>query len=239
MITPDHVLKYPILCYPVGAGGNWLRRVLLDEPLPLGVQNFHRDINGDIGPCTAFNNKIPGIIPTHNPDQNWQWVLSSEHRFNFYLNRLYKTEHCEFKIFDHDDQATWQMTCLNIANRVCAFDSPTTFFDFEKLITQPDQFLSQVNWAKIEIGKDELTIKQFLPKQLAFINTCVDTRDIYENWDNMFWVLFIVAQLDHLGLARPSLGPEIKKFAQDNYHRCRYTKTLHLDTRVTMPEWII
>jgi len=238
MITPDDLLKYPLLCYPVGAGGNWLRRVLLDEPLPSGAQNFHRDINGDIGPCTTLNNSTPGIILTHNTEHNWRWIFSGQHRFNFYLNRLYKTEHLEKNIFVNKP-AQMSGACIEIAKRVCTFDAPTPWFDFEDLLSDPDKFLLHVNQARDEIDVSALSLGQFLASRDAFLSTCVDTQELYENWDNPYWTLFVVAQLECQGIL-PNCkfeDPTIRQFAQHNYQHCAAIPVHHFNNRVTMPEW--
>lgn len=241
MITHDDLLKYPLLCYPVGAGGNWLRRVLLDEVLPPNAQNFHRDINGDIGPCTTLNNSVPGIILTHNIEHPWRWCFSGRYHFNFYLNRVYKTEHLERNIFALDERNNAAPVCVEIARRVLTFDVLEPKFDFEDLLFDHNKFLLHINQARGEIGHSELDLDQFLSKRGAFLNTCVDTRDVYKNWDNAYWTLFVVAQLGCLGIFPECQlnDPAIKEFAQQHYQQCGSASVHHFDSGVTMPEWVI
>ena len=113
------------------------------------------------------------------------------------------------------------------------------WFDFEDLLYNPNKFLLHVNQARDEIGVSALALDQFLLRRDAFLNTCVDTQELYENWDSPIWTLFVVAHLECQGIFSDCdlADTAINQFAQHNYQHCAVIPVHHFNNRVTMPEW--
>lgn len=247
-----HRLTWPMLCYVPGSGGNWLRRILMREPLQPGG-NFHRDQLGRLGrfhadPVPAGNRMIPGVDLVHNYNMKHDFFFSGNCYFNFYLNKLYKFDQVENNFFDRFDHTEWVNKCLQTARWVLEFDRyiDQCNINFVDLVLSPDNFLQQIDKISDRIIVDRLTMEEFLPLRDRFLETCVNPETVYENWDNMFWVMFVVAELEMRGvhpgdfsIGDPAEVSKLIEFAKANRHLCTLTNVVAIDSNVYMPEWPI
>ena len=247
-----HRLTWPMLCYVPGSGGNWLRRILIREPLFHGA-NFHRDTLGRLGrfhadPIPAGNRMIPGIDLVHDYHIKHDYLFSGTCYFNFYLNKLYKFDQVETKFFDHFNYTEWINKCLQTARWILEFERyiDQCNINFVDLVLRPDDFLQQIDKISDRIVMDRLTMEEFLPMRDRFLETCVNPETVYENWDNLFWVMFVVAELEILGvypgdfsIGDPDETVRLIEFAKSHYHLCTLRDMVPISSNVYMPEWPI
>lgn len=221
------------ISYPGGSGGNWLKKVILHTPIQSNKVNFH-SIHVDTKICIV-----------HQIDSSkFDYLLSGKCYFNFYLNVLYKYFLTEEKIFDQQDYQTCFLQCVNTANHLCSFDSIYKFvyFDFDHLIQQPQQFHQQLVAFQDNHNFSQTTWNDFELKKSIFEQTCVNPKDVYENWGNIFWVAWVLGQLMNKRTIPKDFDIRSKQnqalcrqFAQENYHLCDHLHYHFFDTKVSLP----
>jgi hypothetical protein len=223
-----------ILSFPGGAGGNWLNKVISNQPILSGTVNFH------------YRHYQSHLFFIHETDTTkFDYLYSGESYFNFYINALLKCFIHEQNIFNAVSYKESFLTCVNTARYICKYEQikEHIFLNFDDLINSPEVFLGQVNRIQDELKIHCTNISDFIEYQKTFISTCVNPINLYENFDNMFWVCFVIGQLmnydcvpDDFIISDPSNQHKCKKFAEQNYHRCKLNKVHFFDTNIHLPE---
>jgi len=224
------------ISFPGGAGGNWLISTLNFESIQHNTINFHKH----------STNKNYNIRLVHELDQNkFDYLFSGKSYFNFYVNVLYKCFHKEFDIFNTTSYKTHFLECINTARFICAFDKifDRVFFNFEDLVNSPEKFYKKLHEFQTVNKFDKLNYEDFATRQQKFISTCVNISEIYENFDNMIWVCFVLGQLMNSDIVPNDFFIFEKQnqqkcidFALDQYHNCRLRQVQHFDSNVCLPK---
>jgi hypothetical protein len=224
-----------ILSYPGGVGANWLVKVINQTPILSGRVNFHYD-----------RSKNRSISLVHETDvTKFDYLYSGSSYFNFYINVLLKYFIHEARIFDSDQYATSFLTCVNTARYICKFEqiNEHLFFNFDELVNAPAVFVTKVNQLQTKLGVGITGIEDFIKQRDIFISTCVNPLGVYENFDNMFWVCFVIGQLMNYDcvptdfiISDPDNQDKCKKFAEQNYYRCKLNKVYMFDTKIHLPD---
>jgi hypothetical protein len=225
------------ISFPGGAGGNWLLNLLCNESLPSDPTNFHKHNYKQI---YKYSIKL-----VHELDiTKFNYLYSGKSYFNFYLNFIYKCSHNDLDIFNQTDYKTYFLECVNSARFLCRFDQiyDYIFFNYDDLIDVPENFYGQLCKFQIKNSHDTISEEDFLLRRDQYIATCVNPATVKHNFDNMFWVCFVIGQLMNLNLVPQDFliheyqnQDRCKQFASDNYQRCTLTKIHDFDTNVFMP----
>jgi len=223
-----------ILSYPGGVGANWLVKVINQSLILPDTVNFHYD-----------RNKRRSILPVHETDvTKFDYLYSGSSYFNFYTNVLLKHFIYEKNIFDTTSYETSFLTCVNTARYICKFDQikDHIFFNFDELVDVPLAFVNKVNQLQTKLGIGITGIEDFIKQRDIFISTCVNTLDVYENFDNMYWVCFVIGELMNYDCVPTNFlislyenQDKCKEFAQANYKQCKLTKVHQFNTNVYLP----
>ena len=225
------------ISYPGGSGGNWLLAMLNFEPIQTDSINFHNHVK----------NKNYPIQLIHELDlTKFDYLLSGKSYFNFYLNVMYKLFHNKQDIFNQTDYKNYFLTCVNTARYICNYDQiyPQVFFNFDDLITDQDKFYNKLDEFQ-EVNKfDKTGYKDFLFRRTAFINSCVDVDEVYENCENMVWVCFVIGQLMNLNIVPSNFiifkeenQQQCIQFARDNYDKCSLNLVYRFNNLISLPKW--
>jgi hypothetical protein len=222
--------------FPGGAGGNWLKDTLLQGEYATDSVNFHN----------TTSKKSSKIKLVHELDiRKFDYLYSGKSYFNFYLNVMYKLFHHERDIFNKTDYKTYFLESINTARFLCKFDQiyDHTFFNFDELINFPDNFYKKLVEYQTNNNLSVISLQDFLSRRDMFFSTCVNTSSIKFNFDNMFWVCFVIGQLMNLEIYPRDFSiyeyqnqDKCKQFAVDNYHFCTHIKIYDIDTKVFMPK---
>lgn len=222
-----------IISYPGGSGGNWIKKVITGQKILLDTVNFH-----------YRENPIPVKIIHETDVAKFDYLYSGTFYFNFYTNVLLKHYLHEQQLFELVSYESSFLTCVNTARYVCKFDQikKHIFLNFDDLIDYPDKFIIQIHQLQKKLGVRTTTVEDFINYRDIFIRTCVNTSTVYENFDNMFWVCFVIGQLmdhncvpDDFVISDYNNQDKCKKFAKENYHLCNLTKIKFFDTQVFLP----
>jgi len=223
-----------ILSFPSGAGGNWLRKVILNQPISDSSSNFHYDYNGA---TISYNHSIYPF--------EFDYLYSGDYYFNFYANVLVKHFIAELDSFNTDNYEKTFLACVDTARHVCTFDSlkQIIFFNFDDLLNNTSNFVKQINQIQQQLGIPLVKEQEFLIYRTRFFNTCVNTTTVYENFDNMIWVAFVIGQLmeiectpDDFAISDYDNQNLCKEFAKTHYELCKLTKVHHFDTNIHLPD---
>jgi hypothetical protein len=226
------------ISFPGGAGGNWLLKLLCNELLSDNNINFHKH---NFNQIKKYSINIGHELDTAKFD----YLYSGKSYFNFYLNVIYKFFHNDKDIFNQTDYKTYFLECINTARFLCKFDQihDHVFFDYDDLIDAPKNFYTQLYKFQIKHFYDIISEEDFLLRRERYINTCVNPNPIKHNFDNMFWVCFVLGQLMNLNLVPQDFliyefqnQDSCKQFALDNYQQCTLTKIHDFDTNIFMPD---
>lgn len=225
------------ISYPGGSGGNWLLAMLNFETIQTDSVNFHNH----------NTNKNYPIRMIHELDSTkFDYLLSGKSYFNFYVNVMYKNFHNEDDIFRQTDYKNYFLKCIDTARYVCNFDQlySQTFFNFDDLVVEPEKFYNKLNEFQESNNFDKTDYNDFLFRRSAFIDSCVDISRVYENFDNMVWVCFVIGQLMNIDVV-PSDFVIFEKdnqqkciqFAIDNYDKCLLNSAHHFNNSQHLPIW--
>lgn len=223
------------LSFPGGAGGHWLRRVILNDQINDSLKNFH-------------NGSTDRIFLSHDFEpQKFDYFYSGSYFFNFWCNSVYKHWHLERQIFYPGNFQECFKRLSRIACHIKIFDTIKELIDlnFDLLISDPDIFLQSIHHAQSELNLNKTSSQQFIQSRQTFFNSCMNVSSAFENFNNLTWVSYVVGQsvdsvmdLDDL-VTNEFLNPEIcKQYALDNYHKVKFNKVYMFDQGVPMPDLI-
>lgn len=225
------------LSYPGGSGGNWLKRLIINDfaqqKLP-GI-NFHHG-NMDPGAHLCLVHELDPSKFTH--------LYSGEFYFNFYANVLHKHYVAETSILDQDYHAAF-LECVNTARYICNFHElkHLVSLDFEDLIYRPSEFANQVWALQTQNQFKVVDYDQYLEHRKSFFDTCVNVTDVFENFDNMVWVAFVIGQLMNYNIIPGEFKiysldhqDQCRQFAIDNYHHCMLKRVHYFDSSVMLDD---
>jgi len=228
-----------ILNYPGGAGGNWLKKVLLNQPLRQNTKNFHYDRHS--------NNKIIGCKDHSLNPLDFDYLYSGSYFFNFYVNVIYKHFYLEVDKFNNKNYKETYLECINTSRHICKYATikDLIFFNFDNLLFEPETFLIQVNCVQEKIKLQETSITNFLQQRKLFFDTCVSTAELHENFDNSVWVAFVLGQLMNLDIVPTDFVISdydnqnlCMQFAKANYDKCTLNEVHHFNTNVQLPHFL-
>ena len=224
------------ISFPGGAGGNWLGSTINLESVRHNPVNFHNHIKN--------KNYQIRIIHELNPNK-FHYLFSGKSYFNFYANVLYKFFHYELDIFNTTSYKTHFLECINTARFICAFDKifDSVFFNFEDLVNSPEKFYNKLCEFQTANNFDKSSYEDFVLRQQKFTSTCVNTLGVYENFDNMIWVCFVLGQLMNSDIVPNDFVIFEKQnqqkcidFALTQYHNCRLRQVQYFSTNVCLPK---
>ena len=220
-----------IISFPGGAGGNWLKSVLEEDYIEANTVNFHK------------HNRWGFVTLSHVLDPaKFDYLLSGNYYFNFFVNVIYKWFHNDMNFTKVKDYKNYYTECVNTAKYICQFDGikQHIYFDFKHLIDEDKKFYKCILAARPNL---ELSYVDFIYKKNLFFQTMVDTRDIYENFDNQIWVTFVLGQLmnhqiipDNFSIYDPENQKLSAEFAKRYYDHCKLIDVHHFDSKVTLPD---
>lgn len=219
----SHIMT--IINFPGGAGGNWLASVLKCDPMPASpIVYWHNHTNFKIDSTFKM---------VHSLKDDYDILYSGSYYFNFYLNVLLKSYQIDRNFqsgyqnkFDQMfEVARWLYDWATIHG------TKTADLVFDDLIT--DHLTFHKNVIKIQQSHDLHTIdlNEFEMRREKFFETCVRSDDVFGNFDNMTFVVFVLAWLEqadwfphddtHFIMNDPNNQHLCKKFAADHYDMCR------------------
>ena len=223
-----------VICYPLGAGGNWLKSTLVQDPLlDKHYINFHKTDQH-------------WVLLRHDVDNRStsDLIFSGTAYFNFFVNHVYKHYYHEHDLFNTTNYNHYWPTIVAASYGICKYNKIINMidFDFDNLIGQPEIFHKKLIHLQKTVNKPLIGIDDFFYRRSKFIASCVNIDTIVEQFDNPYWVAFVLGQL-MIDNIYPSFSiSEIdnqnlcKKFAQDNYHRCNLNKFINFDTETILPK---
>lgn len=220
-----------IVSYTGGTGGNWLQRVINIEPIELPSRHFHGNIN---------SSSPVKMVHEINP-QKFDYLLTGKYYFNFYANMLYK------RFYNDDRPNTYEhfvKTCINTGRFVCEYSTiqNLAFFDFDDLISSPNQYLDCVHQVQTECQIPKIDQNKFNTYRQAFVDSCVNVSNMYKNFDSMAWTCFVLGQLSLQKITprefiptKPQAQDRCRQFAFDNFHHCQLLEVHEFDTPNQLP----
>jgi hypothetical protein len=217
------------ISFPGGAGGQWLLRVLLNFDDDFNRIHFHGS--------GAFQSVIPGsgIDTCHELDPaQFTHLLGGDYYFNFYANVVYKLFHHDLNWFKTKSYQHNLLNCVNNAKFICAFANirNRVTFDWHHLIHSPTEFYQAVVSAQQQVNKQKISFEKFLYYRDLFLSTCVNIQPLWQNWDNMLWISWVLGQLMEqnivpldFSISDPENQYRCINFARENYAACKFDTT--------------
>lgn len=211
-----------VINYPGGSGGNWLFAMLTSETSSNEARFDWREHGQQ-----KFGNPFCGI---HSLDNNYDLLYSGSYNFNFYLNVLFKNQNLfesksyRDRFFEFFNTARW------LHDWSTSHGHKKADVCFDKLLTDPLSFYQQVVSIQQNHDLPCTEIDDFYLRRKLFFESCVKSDSLFENFDDMTFVIFILALLQRKGLfpgknsnfewSDPSNTHLLRKFAQDHYESC-------------------
>jgi hypothetical protein len=219
------------ISFPGGAGGNWLRCLVEEEVLSNQQINFH-----------THNSKKRWVNLMHELNtEKFDYLLSGKYYYNFFVNVIYKFFHIEEQFTQLRVYKDYYTDCVNTARYLCQFENikDHIFFNFDDLINNDRNFYNKILTVLPNL---DLSYADFIIHKNLFFSTMVETNDSYENFDNPFWVSFVLGQLMNHNIVPDNFSIYDKKnqlrsseFAKQNYHHCKLTSVHHFKSKVFLP----
>ena len=220
-----------IISFPGGAGGNWLKTVIDYQPTAHRNKiNFHQHtVKSDVQ-----------LIHSLHPSE-FDCLYSGSYYFNFYVNVMYKYFYAETDLFTHNNYKEYYTKCVNTAKYICLFDTIKDLIslNFDCLLGDPESFYQSLQQHAPSWTMD---FSDFSNRKTDFFSTFVETENLFENFDNQFWVTFVLGQLmnqdiypQDFSIYDPSTQHLSSQFAQDNYKFCQLKNNHNFKTGVTLP----
>ena len=235
-----------LISFPNGAGGNWLAATIMRgvKIADDSMRHWHGESSQHWD--NASHSKVMPFLLEHETDPAYfSHLFSGSLYFNFYLNFVYK-----FGIIDGQitkDYHSRFIDLVNSAKFICLFEElkDRVHFDFDNLLLDdPVDFYNKVTRFQSMIDCNQISFKDFKQSRDNFIKSCVNPSNIYENFDNLYWVAFVVGQLMNQNIVPTSFSifdqnnfELCKQFAFDNYDKCAIRKVHYFNNNIFMPEY--
>jgi hypothetical protein len=223
-----------VLYYPMGAGGHWLKSTITQVPLEdKHYSHFHElDIEESwirLQHLDTFSDN--GLI------------FSGSYYFNFFVNHMYKCYHSQQNLFDNYDHETHWKLMISVSFGICQSVKNKKYidFNFDNLIIDPNNFYNTIVDLQKTDNKPIISYDDFLHRRKKFIDSCVNIDNLIENFDNKFWIAFVLGQLmlhdisPIFSITDPDNQDLCKKFAKDHYKQCQLKNFSMIDTKVFLP----
>jgi hypothetical protein len=224
------------ISFPSGAGGHWLYGLLQKETQQKTV-HFHR-----------HSKYIKELNLSHDLDPTkFDFLLSGRYYFNFYLNVIFKYFNVDKNLFRDNYTVAFNKT-YETAQFIKQYESLENriFFNFDDLLYNDKNFYQKVIAVQQQIGIDPVSYQDFVFRKNIYLSTCVNPYDVFENFDNIIWVCYVLAMLDMVGI-RPHDETHFytflsenqtlcKQFAKKNYHFCPTIDCHFFETNVILPK---
>lgn len=227
-----------VIYFPLGAGGNWLKSTLIQEPLTnKNYVNFHSKPHA----CNAWI-RLEHQIDNYTP---LDLILSGTTYFNFFVNHVYKHYHYERNLFKNTEYNYYWPTLIAASYGICKYNKfiNSIYFNFDDFIDQSDVFHKKITNLQESVNKSVISYDEFFYRRAKFIQTCVNIDGLAENFNNMYWVAFVMGQL-MIHKIYPTFSifenynqDLCKQFAQDNYHKCKLNNSINFKTEIFLPEF--
>jgi hypothetical protein len=220
-----------IISFPGGAGGNWLKCLIEDEPLNDVHIHFHE-----------HKSKKQSVRLIHDVEvSTFDYLFSGDYYFNFFVNVIYKLFHNDFNFTAVRSYEDYYIECVDTARHICRFENIKNriFFNFNELVHEDTKFYHSI--MSVASGLN-LSYLDFVSKKDLFFKTMVRTDDRYENFEDPIWVTFVLGQLMNHDIVPNDFSISDKHnqhlaadFAKQNYHHCKLNRVYHFDSNVILP----
>lgn len=168
------------LCFPGGAGGNWLSNLIhcLEHNIPPQYTDLH----------FHDHSKSSNVVLTHQPHNKKSVFFNGTALFNIYLNVVVKLRYGEQNI--HTDSIQQQFeTMASEGSSKLFFLQERTDIDWNDIFVNQEQFCNSLHYALnthniIHHGNNEI-ISQAI---INYRNSCVDPDLYFGNFDNIYWL---------------------------------------------------
>lgn len=223
------------LSFPGGAGGNWIKKVLFDHPFDYNTENGHFHAGTDI--------LYPSIKLSHDTKQ-FDILLNGDCCLNISLNLAVKFHMIQARNYV---DASWgeafanMLDCVNSTiEKYSEFSVINPDLNYATLFVDSEVFFKQVQKIQKKLNLKTIDYENFLQKRKRYIDSCVSTTNIINNWDNEFWVIYVLGDLQQQGICPETFSVfdrknynKTRQWAQENFHRCKYpTSYVMLDTPI-------
>lgn len=217
--------------------------MLISESLPASrVLHWHQH--------TDPNLKNPFQL-AHRLDDLYDILYSGSFFFNFYLNILHK-----FYAIDKKFNPTYQDR-FNKMFEVARWlhDWSVTYHNkqadliFDDLISNHLTFFENTTKIQQSHNLPCIDLAAFNRRRLLFFETCVKSATCFENFDNMTFVIFVLAWLERQGsfphqhehfiMNDIHAQDQCKQFALDNYQRCPILRNFVFEQGTNCPDFLI
>lgn len=218
------------MSFPGGAGGNWLLHLLHNVPIGNSRINFH-----DTSWYGSHKNKIK--LEHELDPSKFNFLYSGTSYLNFYLNVMFKLFHWDYKVFEKKPYQEHFLLSVNTARFICKFENikDHIFFNYDSLILDPMTFYETVQTFKKDLKLPSIDYKSFLNYREVFLTTNIQPNEIFENFDNFFWVTFVLGYLMNenivptdFQISAPENFDECKKFVKQHYQRNNLTSWIEI-----------
>lgn len=197
------------LYFTMGAGGRWLEKILhLEKLTHPSYVNFHQQhVDRSKLWCHASHRST-----------NFDLTYSGGFKFNFFCNHVYKQLHHTVNLYQ-EEYSEWvrqTVACAyGIEKDLAMLDKID--FDFGDLIQRPDSFLKKITDLQKTHNQPTITDDSyFFHARELFLNSCVNTDNYYENFDSVWWTMFVLGQLMEY-----NIYPEVDIGLETNYNTVR------------------
>ena len=225
-----------IISFPGGAGGNWLRKVIDNVDVnDKNLVNFHQHTD---------NQNSVNLLHSLDPAE-FNYLFSGTLYFNFYLNVMYKLFYHDLDLFKTSTYETAFLESVNTARYLCQFDTikDHIFFNFNDLVDHDDRFFDQISIAQSTYNLPATSQDNFKTLRNRFLSTMVNPKEIYNNFDNMLWICFVLGQLMNQNIVPTDFiikdranQEKCQQFVLDNYKHCHLTDVHYFNTNVFFPK---
>lgn len=230
--SPDCVISFP-----GGAGGNWLLYFLYNVPVDGDRINFHDHIW-----YRSFKTKIR--LEHELDPSKFNFLYSGTAYLNFYLNVMFKFFHWDLKIFEQKSYQEYFLLSVNTARFICKFKNikDHIFFNSDSLILDPKLFYETVRQFKKDLELPDADYKSFLDYREAFLATNIRPNEVFENFDNFFWITFVLGYLMNENIvptdfviSNPENFDDCKNFVKKHYQRNDLTNWIEIPGGKQLP----
>ena len=194
------------LCFPGGAGGNWLSNLVhcLENQLsaPPYSENYHQFL------------KSESIELTHFADAENLTFFNGKKLFNIYLNVAYKYRELDKNLSAQPITEQFETLASEASSKLCFLDERTDI-DWDKIFTNPDEFILSVydilDSNEISYTKNNAMCLEAIDN---YKKSCIDASVHFDNWDSVLWLGWCNGVSKHLWQEWPGVNSvdELKDF---------------------------